>query len=168
MPTIEETISKLEAYKRKIPLLVGNTVIEFIMDNFDREGFQGASFEPWQKRKDNLDPDRNLLIGKGSGRGRRSIRVGRRTESEVTFVAEDYMVLHNTGGTIRVSVTAISRKFFWYMFYATGQEKWMRLALTKRKQLTITIPARPFLKDSPVLDKMIIKVLEAGLIEVFN
>lgn len=168
MADIPATIQKLKAHKRRIPLIVGAVIIEFIMDNFDKQGFQGASFKKWKVRADESDPGRSVLVGKQSGRGRRSIRIGARTEREITVLAEDYMVLHNKGGKIKVPVTARSRKFFWAMWYNTEDDFWKNMALTKKKVLIITIPPRPFIKKSPVLDRMVKQALEADLQKVFD
>lgn len=85
MATAEEVIkqlqSKLANTFRDLPAIIGEEAVNFTQENFDAQGWQGDSFEAWQKRlnpnawgkKD--DPTRAILIGKGgSGRLKKSIR----------------------------------------------------------------------------------------------
>lgn len=56
-----------------------------------------------------------------------------------------YADIHEHGGTITVPVTERMRKFFWAQWYATGEDRWKGMALTKVASFTIRIPARPYL-----------------------
>lgn len=66
----------------------------------------------------------------------RSVEVG----SNVAYAA-----IHNFGGKVRV--TAKSRRYFWAQYKKTGDERWKRMALTKRD--SFEIPQREFLGVSP-------------------
>ena len=170
MPNNYDTIArKLQRLNNRLPVLVGNEVINFALDNFDKQGFDtGHGVRKWDERggKHGQDPrpGGKLLIGKQGGRLRRSIRRTRTTPSVVHVGSDEvYAGIHNEGGEIKVSVTAKSRRFFWAMYYQTKQIRWKRLALTKKRVLTINMPERRFLGPSEALNRRIIKLLEREL-----
>lgn len=151
-----------------LPVMVGNEIINFALDNWDKQGYMGMNFEPWQERKD-PQPGRAILVGKQSGRMRRSNRITRQNPGSVTVANEaPYAGIHNTGGIITVSVTDRSRRFFWAMYYQTGDERWKGMALTDKKQFNIRIPKRQFIGDSPELRKRIKKLVELQLKKAFG
>lgn len=167
--SLEEAERRVAAFEKRLPLLVGNEIVNFMLDNFDKQGFQDSGLEKWQQRKDGSDSSRNILIGRGSGRGRRSLRITRKSDDYVQAGTDlEYMAMHNEGGQIPVSVTKKSRKFFWAMYYKTGNEMWKGMALTKKKQMIINIPERRFIGKSKELNKRIIKMLERQLDKIFN
>lgn len=59
-----------------------------------------------------------------------------------------YAPIHEFGGTTMPSVTERMRKFAWAMFYKSNDEKWKRLALTRKSRLEIKIPKRPFIRPA--------------------
>ncbi|MBA7515229.1 hypothetical protein ES705_07268 [subsurface metagenome] len=61
-----------------------------------------------------------------------------------------YAAIHEFGGVTHPRVTARMRGFAWHMFYETGEPMWRGLALTKKTFLTVSIPARPYMR--PALD----------------
>jgi len=60
-----------------------------------------------------------------------------------------YANIQNSGGKIKI--TDKMRSFFWARYYDNDSDadKWKALALTKKSH--ITIPERPFIKDTPQL-----------------
>ena len=90
------------------------------------------------------------------------------TQSGLTFGVEigtkvPYAAIHEEGGTITQPRSQKQRRFFWAMFYKTGDEKFKYAALST-KPLTIRIPARPYFKPAtqeflrdgvPLLQKII-------------
>ena len=111
MASAEEVFSQLQeklANKfRELPPIIGEEAVNFSLENFDAQGWQGDSFEQWQKRlnpnawgkKD--DPGRALLIK--TGKLRRSIRVSKIVEDSVYVQAGGadvpYAKAHNEGFT---------------------------------------------------------------------
>lgn len=170
--TPAQTARRLNEFRRDLPLLVGNEVVNFALDNWDKQGWQGATFKPWPQRKSPPSGGSgggSILVGKQSGRLRRSQRITRRTARHVEVGSElEYAGIHNEGGQIRVTVTAKSRRFFWAMYYQTGNDMWKGMALTKKTQLTITMPERRFIGESPVLDEMIRTVIENRLQKILS
>ncbi len=70
-----------------------------------------------------------------------------------------YARIHNEGGVVHPHVTKKMRGFAWKMYYATKQDKWKGLALTKKETLNIRIPRRKFIGNSAVQNKQIKRVL---------
>lgn len=114
---VDEVFNTLQtAFKegmQKLPLVIGNEVVNFSKDSFKKQGWQGDVFTPWKKRK--------LVKGKGStrailvktGRLRRSIRVTRANMDEVAIGTDvPYAKAHNEGVNGTVTVKAHSRKSF--------------------------------------------------------
>lgn len=70
------------------------------------------------------------------------------------------------GGTTHPKVTEKSRKFFWAMFFETGDPKWKYMALTKKTHLSVFIkPANPFYL-SPGMFRLIKERLSENLFKV--
>lgn len=124
--------------------------MDFIHQNFYDEGWHGAAFESWEPRKQsssyNLLRVTNYLFN--------SINVASSSVDQVVFEADaPYAEIHNSGGVLNIPVTQRSRKFFWAMFKATGDEKWKWMALTKKESFTIKMDKRQFMGDSDSFNK---------------
>ena len=52
--TAEEAFQKVQDHIaqtiKELPPIIGEEAVNFFIDNFDQQGWQGDSFEPWQKR----------------------------------------------------------------------------------------------------------------------
>lgn len=139
---------------KEIPKDVAELAKGFFKGSFIKQGFTDSAFMPWPQRK---SEEANKILTK-SQTLRDSIKVQQATEDEVIIEAGrgiPYAEIHNTGGTINIKVTPKSKKFFWYMFKKTGNEKWKWMAMTKKKTLNIYIPQRQFIGDSQTLMKNI-------------
>lgn len=55
-----------------------------------------------------------------------------------------YAGIHEYGGSFSIPVTERMRRFFWAMYYKTGEDKWRGMALTKKTSFKITIRPRPY------------------------
>ena len=162
--TPQQAASALNKFRQELPYLVGTEIVNFILDNWDKQGFQGGSFQKWEPRKGNSRSGGAILVGKQSGRLRRSQKFRVLPGSKVEGGSDlDYAAIHNKGGRLKVKVTEKSRRFFWAMHYKTGDEMWKWMALTKKTYMTITIPKRQFIGPSPVLDRMIEQMIEKRL-----
>jgi phage gpG-like protein len=88
--------ARLTPVLQQLPMIVGNEAVNYSLDAFKNEAWEGKA---WQKRKSKKDANRNLLVK--SGRGRRSIRIIRTTENSVTIGSDvPYMRVHNNGEQI--------------------------------------------------------------------
>lgn len=142
------------------------TGVNFFKSSFDNQGFTDEKFEAWPKTKDG-DGTRHILTN--SGFLRDSNQVLSRSIEEIVFGnPAPYASIHNFGGVVSIRVTKKARKFFWYMYRATGNIKWKYMALTKKERLAITIPARPFLKESKTLLEDIDKYALKEIVNRYN
>ena len=81
-PQLKKDIEKVKAAHRTILAEASNEAVNFFKANFKRQGFFDRSLKKWDKRKKvkkagkwvDKDPGRGILIGKGSGRLKRSIK----------------------------------------------------------------------------------------------
>lgn len=121
--------------------------INFFQDSFYNQGFTDEGFEPWQQRKNDIDPGRKILIK--SAFLMQSIQVFDKSEKRIVFGSDaEHAEIHNNGGIVKIPITQKSRKYFWLMFKVTGNSMWKALALTKKESITITIPKRQFIGES--------------------
>lgn len=160
--SLESIASRLELLKARLPVLIGNEIVNFALDNFRKQGFdKGGSIDKWKPRADGSRVGGDILVGKQGGALKRSVRRTRTTRDQVTVGSSlPYASAHNEGETIRVKVTKKSRRFFWAMWYKTGIDYWRGMALTKKGYLTVKMPERRFIGDSKELDRRIIALLE--------
>jgi phage gpG-like protein len=59
-----------------------------------------------------------------------------------------YAAIHEFGGITEPNVTPRMRGFAWWKFKTTGESMWKALALTRKKKLSIRIPARPYMRPT--------------------
>lgn len=126
----------------------------FFKGSFIKEGFTDYAFIAWPKRKDTL-PHKVLTKSQAL---RDSIVIKEASRKRVVIEAGQgipYASIHNTGGTISVPVTEKSRRFFWYMYMQTKEERWKWMALTKKDRLSVRMPQRKFIGKSQMLNKQI-------------
>ena len=120
---------------------IGVKATELFDRNFEQQGFFGKK---WDKRKNNVDPGRGILIGKGSGRLRKGAQKPKRSGNSLTWQFDvSYAKIHNEGGTIKAtqSVRPFSRT-------VKGKEQKVR-AFTR--SVNIKMPQRQFIGDHPQL-----------------
>ncbi|WP_313214225.1 phage virion morphogenesis protein [Soonwooa sp.] len=151
-----------EEVLKDLPKNAGEKARTFFLSSFTKEGFTDTSFIPWPKRKDDL----SHKILSQSYQLKDSIKITKMDMQSVEITAGEglkYAAIHNDGGTIVVTVTEKMRKYFWYMYKKTEDEKWKFMALTKNEKLSIKIPQRQFIGESYELsnrlDQMFIKSL---------
>lgn len=81
---------------KRLPEKVEVELEKVIHESFDQEKYQDKNTSKWDDRKEN-DPGRKILIGKGSGKLRRSIEVTH-TKNEVKASTDVvYAPVHNEG-----------------------------------------------------------------------
>src|SRR6185437_5917160 len=88
--------SKLELALNNLPLIVGNEVVNYSLESFDRQSWDGM---PWKERESKKDSGRAILVK--STRLKRSIRIISSSPNSV-IVGSDvpYAAIHNNGGEI--------------------------------------------------------------------
>lgn len=129
-------------------------MLNFVLSNFEKQGFTDASFEPWEFRKDNKDPGRAVLVK--SGMLRDSVKVSESNSQRVVLTATAaYAQIHNEGGRVNIAITQKMRRFFWFRFYTTKDPKFRAMALTKKTHFNFKMPKRQFMGDSITFNKHI-------------
>lgn len=89
--------------------------------------------------------DRSMVRGKpGNVYELRALPAGIAVTYGFNLSVVPYARIHEYGGTFQQSVTPKQRAYFFSQYKRTGQERWLGMALSKT--LSITIPARPFLR----------------------
>lgn len=141
----------------RLPVIVGNEAVNFVLDNFRLQGFQGNSFEPWAKRKRGWKKDnrsnRNILIDKG--RLRRSWRVTK-TGPDYVSIGSDvpYAQAHNEG--LRVGQIQSVKGF-------TRRDGTTVSAHARR--INQNIPRRRMIGNSPYLNMRLKRVASAQFLK---
>ncbi|WP_312395685.1 hypothetical protein [Chryseobacterium sp.] len=122
--------------------------VNFFKDSFRNRGFTDRNFEAWENR---VSPDYRsggaLLVS--TSFLLESIKVLAGNKHQLVFGSyAPYAGIHNDGGVMKIKVTAKSRKYFWYMFKKTQNEKWKWMALTKKDMIEVKMPKRQFIGES--------------------
>lgn len=147
IPDFEGMAAKL---KKDLVRYASRAGTNFFQDSFYNEGFTDQTFEAWQPRANDVDPGRKILV-KSAGL-LNSVRIFSANDQMIEIGSDEvHAEIHNNGGTIRIPITAKSRKYFWFMFKRTGNGMWKGLALTKKTELVVNIPKRQFIGESATL-----------------
>ena len=131
-----------------LPRYVEVTAKNHFIDSFHKQGFTNESFEPWDKRNQpDYRPGGAILTATGALRNSiHTIEANYQNVTIGTYAA--YAGIHNEGGTITLPVTKKMKKYFWYMYKATQNDKWKWMALTKKQVLKLKFPKRQFIGES--------------------
>jgi phage gpG-like protein len=154
----------------RLPVLVGNEVVNFALDNFKRQSWLGETMQPWPKRKDPTKwgtkvkrPGRALLVL--NGRLRRSIRVITHTMDSVTVGSDvPYASVHNNGfrGNVHQVVNSYERKM--KIKTVGGIKSTTQFVTGHNRKINQRIPARRFLGNSPYLNARLQRVASAEIL----
>lgn len=132
---------------------IGVKATELFDRNFEQQGFFGKK---WQSRKNNSDPGRGILMGRGSGRLRKGVKTPQRNGNSLVWNFDvPYAKIHNEGGTIKTtqSVRAHSRT-------VNGKEQKVR---SFTRNMNIKMPQRQFVGDHPQLRLAIETIVERNI-----
>lgn len=142
-------------------------MINFIMANFERQGFLGSSIQPWAERKGNTDSGRAILSKTGALRD--SISISSSSIKQVVASSNSkYAKINNEGGIVNIPVTAKMRKFFWFKYKQTGEAKYKGMALTKKIHFTVTVPKRQFMGESEAFNQLIDAKFKKMIVQRFK
>lgn len=188
---------KLDAMmRRRMPVIAGRLAKDHFQDNFRRGGFVNGGLHPWPKARRLASGGTDAASQHGtllSGRKHlyNSIQYVPSDYRVRVYNEVAYASIHNWGGTVHPTVTDKMRKWAWRQFYKsaglrknsskkTKSEKlkaaaanpqaqmWKRLALTRKKKLTVRIPQRQFLGESEELTAKINERLEKEIRNILN
>lgn len=187
---IQELERRFKTIIVTLPVIAGNEVVNFALDNFKRQGFLGDTLQPWKPRKNpnkwGQTPKRNsraLLID--TGKLRRSIRIVRSNLEEVVVGSDvPYAKAMNEGvrlgeiqnvksftrktmskkvGIIKTVSLKKSTKIEWGK-YQTGEH----IVKAHKRRINQTIPARPFLAQSQYLNNQIARAVGAEILKALK
>lgn len=162
---------------RRIPVKIGNAAERHFKDSFRQQGFLDKAVVPWRRTKSgkqNIFGRKSSGIMIGTGSLMRSIRVEQANGRRVVVAAGNskvkYAEIHNNGGVIvgNIPITGKMKRYFWSMFYLTGDPKWKNMALSKKSSFKpkIKMPRRQFMGESQVLSSKIESIALAELRQV--
>lgn len=175
---------ELETFvRRTAPVIVGRLAENHFRNNFRQGGFVDRELRPWPRTRRQQSGAGTAASQYGpllSSREHLMLSVEHTTYDYGALVYNrvPYAPIHNWGGTTHPTVTPRMRRYAWWRYYAAGggkkngtgktvggeeAEQWKRLALTKKKKLTVRIPQRQFLGASARLEETIRKELENEL-----
>jgi phage gpG-like protein len=124
----------------RLPEKVEVELEKVIVESFEKENYQDGKSSKWDDRKEK-DPGRKLLIGKGSGKLRRSIEVERDGKEIKATTDVEYAAVHNEG-------------------LRSGRGSGFNMP----KRQFMPIPG----EENPVLDKTVDKWLDDEMDKIFN
>lgn len=168
-----------DAIRHKAPVIIGRTATDMFKENFRRSGYQGGGFSPWAitRRQQSGGKDAASQYGPLLSRQNHLMQSVQYVPGDASVVISNpvpYAQIHNEGGTIYPSVTPAMRAHWWKEYYSHGghvkgsttpetpeSKKFKALALTKKASLTVHIPKRQFMGDSPELRQRIQDALQS-------
>ncbi len=175
---------------RTLPVKIGVKAKSIFQENFRKGGFQDGGLQKWPAT-------RRQLLGRGADSKRGPLLSSRKvlyssigytpSRGSVTIFSNIvYAGIHNEGGTVTTQprVTDKMRRYAWARYYAAGggkkgkgaaaasddAEMWKRLALTKKKTLTVkaTISQRQFMGDSKELVMAVTSIIETEVSKLID
>ncbi|WP_338813442.1 phage virion morphogenesis protein [Bernardetia sp. Wsw4-3y2] len=151
---IEQYIKSLAKKIEDIPTIVGNEVVNYSLDAFKKQGWDG---DAWKARKPSAKRNSKRALLVDTGRLRRSIRI-RKKGSNFVIVGSNvpYAPAHNQGAKLTGSVTVSS-------FTRKGKKRKAHKVSSHKRKMNTTIPQRMFLGRSKKLDSIIKKAINNHL-----
>ena len=139
--------------------------LKFIHSNFEKQGFMDGSFQAWPARKNPISY--NLLRVTNSLFN--SIDADNDGKSRVRFTADmPYAGIHNDGGIIKAPRTKKMKKFFWAMYYKTGEEMWKFMAMSNKPNVVFRIPKRQYMGESKTFNQDFDRHVTREILTRFN
>lgn len=170
--TIEFTriVSALGKLYPRLPNYAATVAVNYFKQRFvvQRDIFE----KPLQKRKNNVDPGRAILVGKGSGRFKRDIQKIRVTDTYAivgtTKISAPYAKAHNEGFKGTVTVRQFTRRRYKHVKEKYTDKKGQSRSRTSKQVDTSTqpiivgtfkrkmnLPKRQVMGVSPFVDRRI-------------
>lgn len=162
-----------QAAVRRLPPLMGAEAVRHTKENFRQGGFVDETLQPWKPRKNDPDPGRGILIGKGTGHLFKDVRVLQKLPNGVKVgTTLPYARIHNDGGTIShpggTSFFMKKGKIAYVSNRVAGALATAGRKLPKTKAHKIRIPARKFLGTSVQLGIKIKAIIAREMSKLTN
>ena len=168
-PDFLKKLNRLSKLYRKFPEMAAIEAVNFSKERFVRKNWVDRANSPWKQPEPVPDwvpkewrkKGGSLLVGKGSGRLKKSIRKIATTRNSVTIGTDvPYAQIHNEGGTIKQEITikAHSRK-------RKGRTENVKEYKRKRE---FKIPQRQFIGESAILLRRIERLVQREINEILK
>lgn len=177
---VQQKAKEIQSYaNNRYPSVAGNIALRFINGNFRAQGFQGQTFERWQKSKKNKG---TTLVDKGHLRAANYYT----TQPGQTTLKNNmpYAKAHNEGFKGTVTVKAHERNRYSKArtgtgkFTKTGKERMQTVTFksgssrVRAHQRRMNIPKRQFMpthpNDSPVLNNAVTRAVANDIKQLIN
>ncbi len=163
--------NNIQTLLERLPDFVAEQAVFYFKDRFRTKEWNG---KPWKPAK--CPPKKGSLLLRNRLL-RDSIRPKLITKDKVIITAGNqkvkYARTHNEGLTVHPRVTEKMRKFAWAKYYKASKSRkkdncnnpalWKGIALTKNSRLTIKIPKRQFMGNSPHFRRWLINEINIYL-----
>lgn len=167
---IERNAKEIATYAMtRFPSEAGNTALRFINGNFRAQGYQGRTFQRWEKGKKKKG---TTLVNKGHLRSASYYVTGIGVVTIRNTMA--YAQIHNEGGYINASATIGShtRKAHTRRLYGKRIKVKAAIIGSHTRSMNIKMPARPYFptteNPSPVLNNAIERKILAEFKRIFK
>ena len=137
-PKLQAAAERFKKESKKILIIAAEEAVQFFQENITgRQGFLDRSVKKWPQRKGNVDPGRNILVGKGGG-------------------AKLYKSISRTGLTSKRVIIGIKGE---PKAYASVHNFGLRSGRGKG----FTMPKRQFMGESKTLSKKIVRLIRTRI-----
>lgn len=175
---IKELERRFRSIIIRLPAIVGNEALNFVLDNFRKQSFPGTFMQNWPARKNPTKwgrvkrPGRALLVD--SGRLRRSIRIVKSTNDLVVIGTDvKYAKAQNEGfkGKVTQNVQGHQRRVFGKV-KSNGKTKKGVVGTQNvspfKRTIKQNIPARRFMGPSPYLNAKLKRIIQLELLKALR
>lgn len=140
---LKGVVKRLDKLEKKLPAIASNIAVQEFKGNFRRGGFRTSksSVAKWAKRKRDKSK-RAILVGKGSGRLKRSLRGAPMRGYARVITNVPYAKIHNEGGNIKGEEHSLQRNA------RSGIIRWRKNGKqATMPQRAFMITTRPLMQD---------------------
>lgn len=166
---IQAATRRIQNAARTLPRVVGNEAVNWVKDNFQRQGFPGSTFAVWRRRIFAKRQGPSILIK--SGRMKRGVKIITIGDTRVVIGVQGvpYARAHNYGFSGTVSVPSYTRNKYTKSRVGSGKltksgKERMKTIKTVSGAITVkahtrrmNLPKRQFIGASPVLKSILIR-----------
>ena len=170
---LEEPLRRLmDAVNAARPAILnkmGTIAVNFVHENFEKEGFQGAVFDAWAPRKEETKQTTGKPILTMSAHLRNATRYEVISNDAVALLnMMPYAGIHNSGGDIahtgRQQILSFARSKGGGLRFGKTRTAKQRASIVAQNKATIGpftvhMPRRQFIGDSPVLNTRITEMI---------
>lgn len=159
----------VDAAKPAILPQMGAIAVQFVHENFEKEGFQGEVFEPWLPRKEETRKTKGKQILTDTAQLRNATRYDIISADAIRLSnMMPYAAIHNYGGSInmpaRTQVLSFNRTRSGGLRLGRTATKRQRNSIVAQAKAnigayTLQMPQRRFIGDSPVLNTRIAQMV---------